>query len=306
MTKRLPPRREIKFLAKRMMGHPLCLRVTIVLVCVQLAFYGVRLLTGGTLTYMVADLAQYADTANGIFFNDQGFSILFRMDLTQTVLAIPLTYTQIALFLLISVILFLVTAPLRLGVMEQYWNVLRGTPGAPLDLLQWFKKAGKLGKALAVEFVMGPLVRVLGILATLPSLYLYYRFYTSTPTLEAVTTASALMQSAATFLAIAAGLFTFWLHCFFLPVRYCLCAHPEYTLGQAFRRGLASAKGFRGQFFNFRLSYILWFVISQMTYGAMDFFVLPYTSLGSMIYLQEIAKVRQGEQPPAVPPEGER
>ena len=80
--------------------------------------------------------------------------------------------------------------------------------------------------------------------------------------------------------AVAAALFTFWLHSVFLPVRYCLCAHPEYSLGQTFRRGLQSAKGVRGAFFRFRLSYILWFAASQLTYGAMDLFVTPYSSLG--------------------------
>ncbi|MFR6379430.1 MAG: hypothetical protein ACLUNZ_06095 [Evtepia sp.] len=48
------------------------------------------------------NLADYSSTQSGIFFNDQGFSILFRMDLTQTVLAIPLTYRQIAVFVLIN------------------------------------------------------------------------------------------------------------------------------------------------------------------------------------------------------------
>ena len=94
--------------------------------------------------------------------------------------------------------------------------------------------------------------------------------------------------------AVAAALFTFWLHSVFLPVRYCLCAHPEYSLGQTFRRGLQSAKGVRGAFFRFRLSYILWFAASQLTYGAMDLFVTPYSSLGGMVFLQEAARARQG------------
>ena len=35
----------------------------------------------------MASLAQYGDTVSGIYFNSEGFSILFRMDLTQMVLA---------------------------------------------------------------------------------------------------------------------------------------------------------------------------------------------------------------------------
>ena len=126
--------------------------------------------------------------------------------------------------------------------------------------------------------------------------------------MAAYTTTSSLLQIGATVLAIAALVFTFWLHSIFLPVRYCLCAHPEYSLGQVFRRGLDSAKGFRGAFFGFRLSYILWFLVSQVTYGAMDIFVTPYTSLGGMLFLQEAARARQGEatlqQEEQDPPQG--
>ena len=98
-------------------------------------------------------------------------------------------------------------------------------------------------------------------------------------------------------LAIVAALFTFWLHSVLLPVRYCLCAHPEYSLGQVFRRGMASTKGFRGVFFGFRLSYFLWFAVSQFTYGVLDLYVLPYTSIGGMIFISEAARFKQGQKP---------
>ena len=78
---RFPHRREIKFVAKRIMMHPVCMRVTLLLVCISVAFYGIRYLAGGTLSYGVMNLADYSSTQSGIFFNDQGFSILFRMDL---------------------------------------------------------------------------------------------------------------------------------------------------------------------------------------------------------------------------------
>ena len=295
MKQNLPTRREMKFLAKRLMMHPICMRVTLLLVCVQLAFYGLRVFCGGTLTYGLAKLSEYGDTASGIYFNAEGFSILFRMDLTQTVLAIPVTYHQILVFLLVNALFFVLLAPLRLGAMEQYWGVLRGsTQLRVVRVFQWFRQPKRLGKAVAVEFVLSILVRLAGIVATIPSLYLFYVFYTNTPSADAYTTLSSLTQMGATLLAVAAALFTFWLHSVFLPVRYCLCAHPEYSLGQTFRRGLQSAKGVRGAFFRFRLSYILWFAASQLTYGAMDLFVTPYSSLGGMVFLQEAARARQG------------
>lgn len=294
MIKRsMPPRREMKLLAKRLMLHPLCMRLSLLLVSIGVALYGLRYLLGATLTYGLMDLNQYGDTVSGIYWNQEGVSILFRMDLTQMILAIPLTYDQIIRFLLMGAVTFLLLSPLRLGAMEGYWNVLRGQHQTVPQAFQWFTQPRRLGKALVVEFFLEVLVRAAGLVAMVPSLYLFYLFYTTTPSVQAYTTASSLLQTGATLLAIAAGVFTFWLHSILLPVRYCLCAHPEYTLGQTFRRGLQSARGVRKAFFGFRLSYILWFFLSQVTYGVMDLFVVPYTSLGGMIFLQEAARARQ-------------
>ena len=100
-------------------------------------------------------------------------------------------------------------------------------------------------------------------------------------------------------LAVLAMLFGVWLHSLLLPVLYCLAAHPEYSLKETFRRGFRSAQGIRGGFYRMRLSFLLWFFLSRLTYGAMDFFVLPYSSLTAMLYLQEGARLRarQGQEP---------
>lgn len=294
MINNLPHRRELKFQAKKFMLHPTCVRVTLLLVCMQIAFFGLRYLFNGTLSYALVNLADYANTATGIYFNDEGFSIIFRMDLTQMVLAIPLTYTQLRTFVLLTVVIFALLSPLRVGAMEQYWQVLQGGQTNVRAVFQWFAQARRFGKALVVEFVLQGVVRLVAIAATIPSLYLFYQFYTNTPTMESYTDVSAMTQMGASVLAVAAALFAFWLHSVLLPVRYCLAAHPEYSLGETFRRGAQSLKGFRGAFFRFRLTYVPWFFVSQLTYGALDLYVTPYTSLGGMRFLQEAARVRQG------------
>lgn len=270
------------------------MRVTLLLVCVQLAFYGLRVFCGGTLTYGLAKLSEYGDTASGIYFNAEGFSILFRMDLTQTVLAIPVTYHQILVFCW-SMPSFLSSWPLCV------WGngaVLGGAAGQHttecvpgVSVVPPAQAPGKgCGGGVCAEH-SGAAGGDCGHHSQPVSLLcLLYQH----PVGDAYTTLSSLTQMGATLLAVAAALFTFWLHSVFLPVRYCLCAHPEYSLGQTFRRGLQSAKGVRGAFFRFRLSYILWFAASQLTYGAMDLFVTPYSSLGGMVFLQEAARARQG------------
>ena len=301
MTYQKPPRRELKFLAKRLMIHPTCLRVTLLLVSIQIGLYAVRSLLGGTLFYNIVDLAEYGNTASGIYFTDSGFNLIFRMDLTQVLLAISLTYKQIAAIIISNVLVFFILSPLRMGAMEQYWRVIRGEQPVVRDALTWFKEKHRFGKALVVEFVVLPVTRLAAVLATIPSIALFYQFYTTTPSMEAYNNTSAALQMSASLLAIAAAVFAFWLHSIFLPVRYCLAAHPEYSVKMLFQRGFQSAKGFRKGFFGFRLTYLPWFFFSQLTYGALDFFVTPYTSLGGMLYLQEAARIRQNPTDPTAP-----
>ena len=117
--------------------------------------------------------------------------------------------------------------------------------------------------------------------------------------MAAYTTTSSLLQIGATVLAIAALVFTFWLHSIFLPVRYCLCAHPEYSLGQVFRRGWTVPKGFRGAFFGFRLSYILWFLVSPGDLWGHGHFRHALHLLGRMLFPQEPPGPGRGGHAPA-------
>lgn len=292
MPYQFPHRRELKFQAKRMMIHPIAMRATLVVVCLMMAAFGIKYLFNANLTYALVDLNQYKDTATGLYFNDNGFSLIFRMDLTQMVLAIPLTYHQIAVFLLVSALCFLFLAPLRVGAMEVYWTILRGDQPVLTGIFQWLTQLRRLVKAVVVEFVLQVGVRLVGILCTVPSLYLYYLFYTNVTSLDQITNQMAMLQSLASLLATAAALFCFWLHSLLLPVRYCLAAHPEYTIGETFRRGLRSMKGYRSRFFWFRMSMAPWFFLSQLSYNALDLFVMPYTSMASMLYVQETARAR--------------
>ena len=296
MSLKLPPRREMKMQARRLMINPVSIRASLLLACAAMAVFGLRYLLNGTLTYNLVSLADYGETASGVYVQEEGINLIFRMDLTGLVLALALTYRQIGTFLLVNGVFFLLLAPLRVGVMEIYWRILRGSQEVKVvDVFQWFLQLGRLVKAWIVEFLLSGVVRGVALAASVPSFYLYYRFYSTTPDAANLTTGIQLMQWSASLLAILAFFLAFWVHSLLLPVRYCLAAHPEYSMGQTFRRGFQSARGVRGAFFRFRLSYLLWFILSQMTYGAMDLFVAPYSSLGSMYFLQAAARVRQAE-----------
>ena len=298
-THRFPLRREIKSQAKKLMMNPLCIRATLMLVCMTVGLFGIRSVTGSNLTMALVNLADYADTATGFYRNAEGFSLILRMDLTQMVLAIPLTYDQLVRFAIMMVIAFLVLSPLRLGAMEQYWSTLRGDTNQQMtNVTQWFRQKGRFGKALVVEGLITGVVRFVGMACAAPAFYLYYIFYTNVKTMDDLTTGMTMLQNGAAFLAIFAGLLWLWLHSAMLPIRYCLAAHPEYTLKQVFSRGWASMKGCRMKFFWFRTTLLPWFFFSQLTYNILDLYVTPYTSMASMIYVQECARDRAARNNP--------
>ncbi|MBR5534350.1 MAG: DUF975 family protein [Ruminiclostridium sp.] len=274
------------------MMNPLCLRATLMLVCMSVGLFGIRSVTGSNLTMGLVSLADYADTATGIYPNAEGFSIILRMDLTGMVMAIPVAYDQLIRFGIMMVLAYLVLSPLRLGAMEQYWSTLRGDQKQLLTVTQWFRKKNLFGKALVVEGVIQGVVRFIGMACAAPAFYLYYLFYSSVESVDDLTTQMVMLQNGASFLAIFAGLLWLWLHSAMLPIRYCLAAHPEYTLKQVFSRGWASMQGYRMKFFWFRTTLLPWFFFSQLTYNVLDLYVTPYTSLASMVYVQECAKDR--------------
>lgn len=292
----LPPRREIKQQAKGWMLHPVCLRVTLLLVSVTMGLFGLQMLLDGNMGYLIGSLDKYGGSSTGIYRVEDGFNVIFRMDLAGVVLALPVSYAKLRVFIAMNVLTFLVLAPLRLGVMEQYWNVLVKKEASVYSVFRWFTQPARLVRALVVEFLLQGVVRFLGLIAMCPSLYCYYLFYTTTPTMESLTSGNATLQFAASALAFLAVFFTFWLHCLLLPLRYCLAAHPEYRLRQVFVRGRRSVKGFDKAFFGFRSTYLLWFGASSFTHFALDLFVLPYSSLGSMLYLQALGKAKQQEE----------
>ena len=49
------------------MMNPLCLRATLMLVCMTVGLFGIRSVTGSNLSMGLVNLADYADTATGIY-----------------------------------------------------------------------------------------------------------------------------------------------------------------------------------------------------------------------------------------------
>ena len=96
MSYQAPLRREIKTQAKRMMLNLLSLRVTLVVVGAQMAFFFLRILCNGTLRLTMANLSAYGDTSSGFYVLDEGINVIFRMDLTGMVAAVSTAWVRAA------------------------------------------------------------------------------------------------------------------------------------------------------------------------------------------------------------------
>ena len=296
MRQGFPTNRTIKFQAKVIMGAalPAVLKVTFLVVSIQVALNLLRGALGGTLGYYLVDLSKYASSATGFFRTDQGFNIIFRLDLLNTVLAFPITYHQLFTFLLINFVIFLLMTPMKMGLLEQYWNLHQGQKLPWNRIFRWYLEPELAGKSLAVELVLNLGSRIVGILFLAPSLLLYFKLYSGSWVTDK--SAVSLLGLLVFVLLIVGGLATYFVYTVLFPTRYCLVSHPEMSVKMILDRGVGCMKGYRKSFFTFRLSFILLFVLSELSYGAVDLYVAPYTNLASMEYLHQVAEVKTSDQ----------
>lgn len=298
MKNPFPTSRELKLVTKDMMRKtmPVWIRITLLLVVLQVGCYFLRLELGGVLSYFPVSLEEYPTAATGYFPMEGGFSVIVRLDLLGFAVAIPLTFRQIVTFLVVNLVTFVLLAPLTMAVQERYWAAWSGKTEPPRPILQWYVNPALAAKAVVVQLLIGLGSRLLGFLVMAPGSYLYFRIYGGDfGPLSPQVGYLALLAMA---MMLIGALLAFFFSSVLLPIQYCLAACPQYPVGQAVRQGLGITKGRRWGFCRFRLSFLGWFILSQFTYGALNFYVLPYTSLCAMRFVQEQAWSRQRQEHP--------
>lgn len=293
---RLPNSGQLKQEAKLLIGKSMHVwfKATLLLIGLQILFDLIRNKLGGRIGWYLIPLTKYSDAETGFFSREDGFDLVFRMQDIGQVAAISLTYQQIIWFLLINLLIFVVLAPIKIGILEQYWKSFRGEIPQVQHLARWYTEPKRLFHAIVVELVVNVGCRVLGILLLLPSSALYIMLYGGTASADLAM--FSLVALLALSLLVGGAALAFFLYTMLYPICYCLAARPDYSLGQVFRRGIASIRGYRSEFFRFRLSFFVWYFVAFLTYGVMDLYILPYISFASFQFLQEAAKARQNSE----------
>ena len=300
----LPSNRTLKRDGKRAMGQTmrLWLSACLLFLGLQLVLTYLRGELGGMLGWYLIRLSEYPEAASGFFQLTNGFELILRMEDMGAVAALSLTYDQIARFLFINFFILLLLAPLHMGLLERFWLAFRSSATEGKSLLRWYTEPKLFYKSVMVSLILNLGCRVVAILALLPSTLLYWRLYGGSYLGASVEESMgiALLALLALGLMIVGSLASFFLYTTLYPISYCLAAQPDYSLGMVLKRGMESIRGNRFAFFQFRLSFLPWYLLSSFTYGVMELYVLPYLSFSSFQFLQAAATAR-AEQPPAPP-----
>lgn len=291
---------QLKLNAKMVMGKsmPIWIKVTILIVGLQLVYLLSEQTFIGAFQLGFVALSDVPEVATGLFLFPNGFQMAARLDLLGIAAVLAMTYEQVFRLVGMTLAATILLAPLKIGVLETYWKVHREESAESEGMLRWYTNPRLFGKAVVVELILSIGCQVIALLAIFPSLLLYFFVYGQdiTGSGEQQMLWLSILAFVALALLIAGMLLAFFCYTTIHPICYCLAAQPDYSMKKVWRRGLDSIKGYRGRFFRFRLSFLFWYILSNMTYGTLELYILPYISFSSFQFLNAAAEDRQRKE----------
>ena len=271
--RRLPDRPALKLQARQAMrgAMRICLTISLLAILMQNLVQFIQLSTEGSLGYYVLDATRYTETT-GIYPIEGGISLIVRLE-GYVLLVLPLEYRQLPVFFLIQVVVLLLSVPLAFGALEQFHRILEGHPPSLRGLFRWYLDVRLILRAALLSLALGVVEWGSRLILALPGLLLFlWGASRGDAGLEAMSAGSALMGVGA-FVA-------YFLYTFFLPARYELACHPEYSVRKALGMGLGRFRGQRGSYFLLRLSFLPWVIISNLAYASASLgFLSPVVGL---------------------------
>jgi hypothetical protein len=243
---------------------------------------------GGALNYYLLNASDYT-SSSGIWVAEKGVTAILRVDAMGVLFALPLSFREAIVFILTNILLFLVLTPLLMGALEQFQAILLNRYQSVSDIFRWYADLRLTVKSLALGAVLALVKWGARAVCVGPGIVLFaWAASGGKPQ-------SLLYLSYAVILAGVAV--SYWLYTLILPARYLLVRTPDSSLAQAISSGVRSTRNRRGDYFLLRLSFILWNVAVNFSYGIMGLFVLPYSELSNLLYLREAAPVREADTP---------
>lgn len=286
----LPPRTFFKRQARQTIVHSLraVMAVSGIVLAFELAALLFQMNFGGVLNYYMFNASDYA-SSTGIWVAEKGVTAILRLDAAGVLFALPLSFRQIVVFFLSNMLVFLVLTPLLMGALEQFQAILLNKFQHVSDIFRWYADLRLTGKALGLGAVLALVKWVTRAVCVGPGIALFaWAADGGKPQILLYLAYAAILAGAAA---------SYWLYTLILPARYLLVRTPEASIAQAIARGVRAVRNRRGDYFVFRLSFLLWYLSVNLSYGIMGLFVLPYTELSNLLYLRQAAPVHEAETP---------
>ncbi len=266
----------------------LCLRASTGVVAITLILASIQMNFGHLLIYYLLDAAANPAVSTGAQVTAQGVAAALRLDPAGIILAIQMTWGELGLFALESLIVLLLTVPVTYGALEHLLSILRRRVPTLKSLFRWYGDLGLTLRAMALELVLALVHWGLRMLGMLPGLLLF------------VNGGGAGLSAYSGPVMILGAVAAYALSCQLDPARYFLANDPSLGVAGALRRGLGSLKGRRMDFFWFSFSFIGWEAISLFTYGMGDIYLLPYRGMATILYVGIVDPARDEGVAPRV------
>lgn len=229
------------------------------------------------------------DIQTSFRLGEEGLFAALRMEEAGVGLSVVITPQVLGTFLLVRLVATAVTAPLRLGCMDNLWAVRMGVPKRLRDVFRWYIDPKRAAKAIFLQVFLWVEKAVLTVVFSLPALALLSWFPVTTT-----------LFSAALWLLLLGQAAVWCVMTQFEPVRYQLARRPELGVGGALGYGRAVLTRRRGAYLKFRLSFLIWELLNAFSHGLFQLYLFPYQGLANLEFLLETeSRIRQEYGTPA-------
>lgn len=267
------------------MNARICLRASTGVVAISLILASIQMNFGHLLIYYLLDAAANPGVSTGAQVTAQGVAAALRLEPAGIILAIQMTWGEIGLFVLESLIILLLTVPVTYGALEHFLSLLHRRVPTLKSLFRWYTDLGMTLRAMVLELILTVVHWGLRLLGMVPGLLLFVNGEGGT-----ITSLSGPLM-------LLGALLAYGVSCQLDPARYFLANDPRLGVLGALRKGVGSLKGRHVDFFWFSFSFIGWELITTFTYGLGDIYLLPYRGLATILYVGIVDPDHVGEVP---------
>lgn len=281
-------RRDIKYSAKRLLGANLrvCLTVTVIYL---LLFYISDNLT-----------ARYSPELVSINL-DAIYNAVLNGDISALInvsdyIAVNVTVRRLLLFFAIQLLSVVILAPFNMGMTEIYVDLSRGSEARASQAGGWYLKSNLAVKAVVLSILVSLISNCASLICSgLPALGFYYlnTYPFTLPQLNMYYGLSAVLMVTS----LGGTLLAAIISVLYQPAAYLMAGRKSMGVIEALRGSRRLLKGHVWEYFVFYLSFMLWFLLVNATFGLAYIYVLPFYTAANALFIRYVKQEKGGGSP---------